>query len=229
MATIYLVRHGQASFGKENYDQLSPRGWEQGRILGRWLAGKVEPGAVFGGNLQRHRETVEAITTGYGVSLPDMQVLEGLNEFDHLEVVERLRPEWADKQVMARDLASFPKPARAFQQAFEKAVTRWVSGEFDQEYSETWHGFRQRVGHALDQLIELADGADVIVSTSGGPIAVIAQRLLELSDRKALEMNNVIANTSVSRILYSGPRRSLAVFNNYSHLEAEDPALVTFR
>ncbi len=202
MATIYLVRHGQASFGKENYDQLSPRGWEQGRILGRWLAGKVEPGAVFGGNLQRHRETVEAITTGYGVSLPDMQVLEGLNEFDHLEVVERLRPEWADKQVMARDLASFPKPARAFQQAFEKAVTRWVSGEFDQEYSETWNGFRQRVGHALDQLIELADGADVIVSTSGGPIAVIAQRLLELSDRKALEMNNVIANTSVSRILY---------------------------
>ena len=229
MATIYLVRHGQASFGKENYDQLSPRGWEQGRILGRWLAGKVEPGVVFGGNLQRHRETVEAITTGYGVSLPDMQVLEGLNEFDHLEVVERLRPEWADKQVMARDLASFPKPARAFQQAFEKAVTRWVSGEFDQEYSETWNGFRQRVGHALDQLIELADGADVIVSTSGGPIAVIAQRLLELSDRKALEMNNVIANTSVSRILYSGPRRSLAVFNNYSHLEAEDPALVTFR
>ncbi|WP_226597812.1 histidine phosphatase family protein [Marinobacter nauticus] len=229
MATIYLVRHGQASFGKENYDQLSPRGWEQGRILGRWLAGKVEPGAVFGGNLQRHRETVEAITTGYGVSLPDMQVLEGLNEFDHLEVVERLRPEWADKQVMARDLASFPKPARAFQQAFEKAVTRWVSGEFDQEYSETWNGFRERVGHALDQLIELADGADVIVSTSGGPIAVIAQRLLELSDRKALEMNNVIANTSVSRILYSGPRRSLAVFNNYSHLEAEDPALVTFR
>ena len=229
MATIYLVRHGQASFGKENYDQLSPRGWEQGKILGRWLADKVEQGAIFGGNLQRHRETVEAITTGYGVSLPDMQVLEGLNEFDHLEVVERLRPEWADKQVMARDLASFPKPARAFQQAFEKAVTRWVSGEFDQEYSETWNGFRQRVGHALDQLIELADGADVIVSTSGGPIAVIAQRLLELSDRKALEMNNVIANTSVSRILYSGPRRSLAVFNNYSHLEAEDPALVTFR
>ncbi|WP_286715766.1 histidine phosphatase family protein [Marinobacter sp. tcs-11] len=229
MATIYLVRHGQASFGKENYDQLSPRGWEQGRILGRWLADKVEPGAIFGGNLQRHRETVEAIATGYGTALPGMQVLEGLNEFDHLQVVERLRPEWADKQVMARDLASFPKPARAFQQAFEKAVTRWVSGEFDQEYSETWNGFRQRVGHALDQLIELADGADVIVSTSGGPIAVIAQRLLELSDRKALEMNNVIANTSVSRILYSGPRRSLAVFNNYSHLEAEDPALVTFR
>src|SRR5690554_8023168 len=90
MATIYLVRHGQASFGKENYDQLSPRGWEQGKILGRWLADKVEPGAIFGGNLQRHRETVEAIATGYGSALPGMQVLEGLNEFDHLQVVEQI-------------------------------------------------------------------------------------------------------------------------------------------
>lgn len=229
MATIYLVRHGQASFGKENYDQLSPRGWEQGKILGRWLADKVTPGAIFGGNLQRHRETVESITTGYGSTLPDMQVLEGLNEFDHVQVVERFRPEWADKQVMARDLGSFPKPAKAFQQAFEQAVARWVSGEHDHDYAESWQDFRARVNAALDQLVGMADGADIIVSTSGGPIAVIAQQLLELSDRKALEMNSVIANTSVSRILYSGPRRSLAVFNNYSHLEAEDPALVTFR
>ncbi|WP_303291303.1 histidine phosphatase family protein [Marinobacter sp. SS5-14b] len=229
MATIYLVRHGQASFGKENYDQLSPRGWEQGKILGRWLSDKVTPGAIFGGNLQRHRETVEAITTGYGSTLPDMQVLEGLNEFDHVQVVERFRPEWADKQVMARDLGSFPKPAKAFQQAFEQAVARWVSGEHDHDYAESWQDFRARVNAALNQLVGMADGADIIVSTSGGPVAVIAQQLLELSDRKALEMNSVIANTSVSRILYSGPRRSLAVFNNYSHLEAEDPALVTFR
>ncbi|OZB04826.1 MAG: phosphoglycerate kinase, partial [Marinobacter sp. 34-60-7] len=92
-----------------------------------------------------------------------------------------------------------------------------------------WPAFRQRVAAALDEVIGLAGGADAVVSTSGGPIAIIAQHLLELSDRKALELNSVIANTSVSRILYSGRRRSLAVFNNYSHLEAENPALVTFR
>ncbi|MEX2476665.1 histidine phosphatase family protein [Marinobacter sp.] len=229
MATIYLIRHGQASFGKDNYDQLSPRGWEQGRVLGRWLAGKVQPNAVFGGNMERHRETVEAITSGFGDALPDMQAVEGLNEFDHMQVVERLRPEWADRQRMAADLASFPKPTRAFQQAFEKAMARWVSGDFNHDYAETWPEFRSRVMTALDELINFADGGDTLVSTSGGPIAVIAQHLLELSDRKALEMNNVIANTSVSRMLYSGSRRSLAVFNNYSHLEAEDSGLVTFR
>lgn len=229
MATIYLIRHGQASFGKDNYDQLSPRGWEQGRVLGRWLAGKVRPDAVFGGNMERHRETVEAIASGYGDALPDMQAVGGLNEFDHMQVVERLRPDWADRQRMATDLAAFPKPARAFQQVFEEAMARWVSGDHDDEYSESWEAFRTRVIKALNELIEYADGGDTLVSTSGGPIAVIAQHLLHLSDHKALEMNSVIANTSVSRILYSGARRSLAVFNNYSHLEAEDPALVTFR
>ncbi|NMT64202.1 histidine phosphatase family protein [Marinobacter orientalis] len=229
MATIYLIRHGQASFGEENYDQLSPRGWEQSHVLGRWLAGKVTPSAVFGGNMKRHRETVEALASGYGDALPDMQVVEGFNEFDHLQVVERLRPEWQDRERMTRDLAAFPKPARAFQQVFEEAMARWVGGEHDGEYAETWGDFRERVITALEQLIEYADGGDTLVSTSGGPIAVIAQHLLQLSDRKALDINSVIANTSVTRILHSGPRRSLAVFNNYSHLEAEDASLVTFR
>lgn len=229
MATLYLIRHGQASFGQDNYDQLSPTGWQQGRILGRWMAGRVAPGAIFGGALRRHRETVEAITTGYGQSLPDMQVLTDLNEYDYLEVVHRLRPEWADRDIMARDLAAFPNPAKAFQQTFEQAMARWVSGAYDQEYRESWEAFRGRVIRALDTVIEWADGADVLVSTSAGPIAVMVQHLLELPDSRALAVNNVIVNTSVSRILYSGPRRSLAVFNNYSHLEAEDPALVTYR
>lgn len=229
MATVYLVRHGQASFGKANYDQLSPTGWEQGRVLGRWLVDKVTPDAIFGGNLERHRETVEAIATGFGARLPDMQVAPGFNEFDHNEVVNRYRPEWRDREVMTRDLKAFPKPARAFQEAFVHAIDRWASGEHDHEYDETWTAFKGRVLTAFDEMIEFADGGDVLVATSGGPISVICQRLLGLDDTRALELNTVIANTSVSRVLYSGPRRSLSVFNNYSHLEAEDPALVTFR
>ncbi|WP_166269008.1 histidine phosphatase family protein [Marinobacter caseinilyticus] len=229
MASLYLIRHGQASFGKDNYDQLSERGWEQGRVLGRWLSGKVLPGAVVGGNLQRHRETVEAMASGFAGTLPGMQAIAGFDEFDHNEVIERFRPEWADRAVMARDLAAFPKPARAFQEAFVRAVERWAGGHHDSEYTETWPAFKLRVQTALQALIEYADGADVLVSTSGGPISVIVQMLLELSDRKALALNEVIANTSVTRVLYSGARRNLSVFNNYSHLEAEDPALVTFR
>jgi broad specificity phosphatase PhoE len=94
---------------------------------------------------------------------------------------------------------------------------------------------------ALDEAISYAAGSDLLVATSGGPIAVIVQALLDLSDERTLDLNSMIANASVTRVLYSSrgrhssrrchsdSQRSLAVFNNYSHLEAEDPALVTFR
>ena len=39
MGTLYLVRHGQASFGADDYDQLSPLGLQQAQRLGaHWLA-----------------------------------------------------------------------------------------------------------------------------------------------------------------------------------------------
>lgn len=229
MANIHLIRHGQASFGKDNYDQLSDTGWQQARVLGRWLAGRVSPDVVVGGDMQRHRETVEAMASGYPASFPDMQVAAGFNEFDHAAVVHGFRPEWADRQWMQADLEAADKPAKYFQQTFVKAVDRWTSGDYDSEYPETWPQFKARVNQALDDLIDWANGGEVFVSTSGGPIAVIVQSLLDISDRKALGLNEVIANTSVTRVLYSGRRRSLAVLNNYSHLEAEGPEMVTFR
>lgn len=230
MATIYLIRHGQASFGEENYDQLSATGWQQAKVLGQWMADRVRPDLVIGGNMKRHRETVEALASGYRQSsFPDMQVAEGFNEFDHVAVMHNYRPQWRDHAVMKAELDASGNPAKAFQETFVKAVQRWVSGDHDADYPETWSGFKHRVQRSFDDLVSWADGGEVFVSTSGGPIAVMVQSLLGISDSHALGLNNVIANTSVTRVLYSGQRRSLAVFNNYSHLEAEDPALVTFR
>ncbi|EDM47614.1 hypothetical protein MDG893_00732, partial [Marinobacter algicola DG893] len=83
--------------------------------------------------------------SGYGDALPDMQAVEGFNEFDHTQVVERLRPEWQDRERMARDLAAFPKLARAFQQVLEEATQRWVSGVHEYEYTERWQAFRPSV------------------------------------------------------------------------------------
>ncbi|HEV8077519.1 MAG TPA: histidine phosphatase family protein [Marinobacter sp.] len=241
MATIYLVRHGQASFGAKDYDRLSPIGWQQGRVLGRSLVATAKPQAVFGGTLRRHRETVEAVASGFGDGLPAMQVASGFDEFDHVALIRCHRPQWQDHSVMVRDLAVSATPAKMFQVEFIAALQRWASGRFDRDYVESWPGFKARVLAAMDKAISYAAGRDLLVATSGGPIAVIVQTLLDLSDERTLDLHSMIANTSVSRVLYSGrrrhsghephdgSRRSLAVFNNYSHLEAEDPALVTFR
>lgn len=229
MATLYLIRHGQASFGKADYDALSPVGWEQGRVLGRSLRERVLPSGLFAGGLRRHRETAQALAEGYADPLPTLQVIEDFNEFDHELMVERLRPEWGDRARMAADLARTAHPAKAFQQVFAQALQRWVCGAFDAEYPETWTAFRTRVVRGVEQAIAQGGGGDVLVATSGGPIAVIVQHLLGLDDARTLDVNEKLANAGVTRVLYSGERRSLQVFNSFAHLEAASPKLVTYR
>ncbi|MDX6238407.1 MAG: hypothetical protein QOG10_3222, partial [Kribbellaceae bacterium] len=38
MSVIYLIRHAQASFGRSDYDRLSPQGEQQAVRLGEALA-----------------------------------------------------------------------------------------------------------------------------------------------------------------------------------------------
>lgn len=231
MATLHLIRHGQASFGAADYDQLSSTGYHQARVLGRWQEATQAPDAVYCGTLQRHRQTLAAMEEGADTSWAGIRgELSGLNEFDHLAVLHAWNPAWEDRAVMARELAQSDAPRRAFQEAFVAAVERWVSGRHESDYHETWQDFQGRVWQAIETIMKENAGAGHIYAiTSGGPVSVVAQRLLNLDDRKALGLNTVLANTSVSRMLFSGKRRSLAVFNNFSHLEAEDPALVTYR
>jgi broad specificity phosphatase PhoE len=48
MATIFLIRHGQAQFGMEEYDALSPTGIEQAKILGKsFVERKIIPTKLF--------------------------------------------------------------------------------------------------------------------------------------------------------------------------------------
>ena len=67
MGTLYLVRHGQASFGADDYDQLSPLGRQQAVRLGEYLRPKLQGKpleAVLMGSLKRHRQTWEGIAEG---------------------------------------------------------------------------------------------------------------------------------------------------------------------
>ncbi|TVP57799.1 MAG: histidine phosphatase family protein [Halomonadaceae bacterium] len=231
MATLHLIRHGQASFGAANYDQLSETGYRQGRVLGRWQAATQTPDAVYCGTLQRHRQTLASMAEGAGADWDRIHGIEaGLNEFDHLAVINAWNPAWSDRSVMAKELAASGAPGKTFQKAFVAAVERWVSGNHASDYAETWDDFQVRVWQAVENIMAASAGAKhVYAVTSGGPISVIVQRLLQLDDRKALGLNAVLANASVSRMLFSGSQQSLAVFNSFGHFEAEDPALVTYR
>ena len=230
MGAVYLVRHGQASFGQADYDKLSDKGRKQSEILGEHFKKLVTPDRFYSGNLLRHEQTADHFLTGFGDSSLPMITHSGFNEFNHVEVLVRYKPEWKDYKVMAVDLAKNPIPKKAFESAFLAAVKRWISGGHDHEYEESWTQFQQRCSSALKEVItQSSEAKNIVIFTSGGPISAITQEILKLADRETFSVNSVLANTGVSKLLFSKDRLSVSYLNNYVHLELAGSGWVTYR
>lgn len=223
MSQILLVRHGQASFGAEDYDNLSPRGEQQSRRLGRALAARgVTPGLVVAGEMRRHAQTATALLEGAGWELP-VEADAGWNEFDHLQVLARHDPE----ETGARD-----SEARAFQRWFEDATARWTSGHHDGDYDESFGAFTRRVESALERVAaRLPRGGTALVLTSGGPVAWAATSLLGAGTDVWLRLNAVCVNSGVTKAVTGARGTTLVAFNDHSHLlgAALSPDLLTYR
>ena len=94
MGTLYLVRHGQASFGADDYDNLSTLGHQQSQRLGDYFRERgLQFEAVLMGSLKRHRQTFEGIHQGLGLPPLEPLVWPGLNEYDSHAVIHAIHPE----------------------------------------------------------------------------------------------------------------------------------------
>ena len=239
MGQIYLVRHGQASFGAADYDQLSAHGVEQSRLLGQWFAAcKLGVGQVVTGRLKRHRQTAEACLA----ALPGApgsgawRTEAGFDEYDHVEVLAKHAPQLTDPIAAKDALAGEADAKKSFQKIFALAMARWMGGHHDADYRESWPAFRARCVGAVKGIVgtagDLPSAQAVVVFTSGGPIAAICQELLGIPNERAAMVNFSLANSSVTRLLFSGKdgRVSLSYLNNFAHLEQTGQAqAVTYR
>lgn len=226
MGIVLLVRHGQASFGAEDYDVLSNDGVTQGLTLGRALKEtENEPTLVLSGTLRRQRETAEGIVKAAGWKVP-LETDARWDEFDHLQVVETYAKAAGGIPIETDD-------PREFQILFERSTGRWVSENYDEEYDETFASFTQRTRAALAEACRAADsGRTVVVVSSGGVIAAAAAMLTSVGDRANRlsapwqRFNAVMVNTSVSRVVVGSTGARLLTFNEHSHLAGKE---VTYR
>jgi broad specificity phosphatase PhoE len=236
MSMIYLIRHGQASFGHDNYDKLSPTGIRQARILAGYLFDtNFLPDAVYSGDMARQTATAEEVISRYrrnGHDLPDLEIMEGFNEYDTTSIVTALFPFMVmEKPGLNDDLPKMYTSKESFKRIFENAMLRWVTGEFDTSGIETWEGLKARVSEALSAIMKKhGKGKTIVVFTSGGAIAASLSRVLGIPGDFAMRLNWQIVNTSLTRYMYNEERITLAGFNSISHLELErDPSLITYR
>jgi broad specificity phosphatase PhoE len=245
MARIYLVRHGQAGFNKLDYDQLSDLGHQQSQYVGRSLnARAIEAGLVAHGAMKRHRETMQGaqkVWHSYGAVIEQA----GFNEFDSDDVIAGAHAELnipgfykegiggnnlVQKMALGAYLALQKNPSKAFQELFSISIDRWISGDHDEDYIESWQQFTQRCTQALFDTVENAEGKDIVIFTSGGPITAIVQHCLGLSDQYAFEFNWSLVNAGITQLLYNQQGKvSLASSNEQEHLISLGKKFLTYR
>ncbi|HOO89685.1 MAG TPA: histidine phosphatase family protein [Syntrophales bacterium] len=236
MSTLYMIRHGQASFGEHNYDRLSEKGLRQAGILGEHLINTgLRADAVYSWTLQRQLATAQEVTRRFherGIAMPELALCEALNELDaHAVVVSQIHDMISENPSVKDDLEKIYTDDQSFKRIFEVAMLRWVSGDFEKEGVESWDTFSSKVWRGITEIMSRhTGGKKVFLFTSGGPIAATVQKHLDLSNEHTIRLSWQIANTSVTRFVYNGSGAALAGFNEISHLELQkERDMVTYR
>lgn len=215
MTEIYLVRHGQASFTSDNYDQLSDLGRRQSEFLGQYFAERhLSFEQLFTGSQQRHHQTADAILRDR--LPPAHHIHPGLNEYDFSALYRAYMDQHPAEEEQTRD-----GDRRIFHRRLKKALALWAEDRLRGELPESWAAFGDRVSAAFSQI---RDGvrAPCLVVSSGGAISMLIGQILALAPRRIIDLNLQIRNASFSHIRLGRDAAHLSSFNNIPHLDRID-------
>ena len=239
MSHLTVVRHGQASFFADDYDQLSPLGEHQAFLLGE-LWGKQQRviDEVYSGPRMRQQKSAEKAGDAYrkaGLKWPEVTVLDELDEYDLDGLTNRFTPrlaksdsEFAGLVDRYRKSEGEQNQLRNFQRMFETMLRHWQLQQSDSDDFESWPAFRERVAGVIRH-IQMQSGRSrrVVLFTSGGFIGTAVQQSLGSAEGMALELNWRIRNSSQTEFVFTADRFTLESFNTIPHLP--DPTFWTFR
>jgi len=208
VGNLYLIRHGQASFGAQDYDVLSPVGVRQSQALGEHLAQLgIRLERCVAGDLRRQQDTARLALQAMqasGNAVPAVETDAAFNEFDADGVIRALLPGLSIDEPNAPEILSNVTHHRSeFQRLFALMVQRWHAGTHGSDELETWEAFTARVREGLNRVLDNAGNGDNIASFRYYPGSGIC---LELADNQ-----HVAEPIEVQR-----PRRGIGFFQQSS-------------
>ena len=216
MGTLYLVRHGQASFGAEDYDQLSPLGTRQSLRLGEYFAHKgITFEAAICGTQRRHVQTYAGICQGAGLDLAALP-WPGLNEYDSAAVIAAIHPRALEK-------ADTPEQYRKHFRILRDGLTQWMNGVVSPKGMPSYPEFVAGITTALEHVRKNHAG-NVLLVSSGGPISTAVGHVLGTTPEITIELNLRIRNSSVTEFAFTPKRHMLVTYNGLPHLDAAEYA-----
>ena len=215
MGSLYLVRHGQASFGAADYDQLSERGQAQALRLGEyWRERGMKFDAIYVGTLKRHVQTLAGIAQGLGITPEAVQSRPGLNEYDSDALLKAIHPAPLPK-------ADTPELYRHHFRLLCDALSQWMGGTISPGGMPDWNGFSDGVRSVLEEIRHQHSDQNVLLVSSGGPISTAVGQVLGTAPEVTIALNMRIRNTSVTEFTISPKRLMLQSFNTLNHLDTD--------
>ena len=211
MGTLYLVRHGQASFGADDYDCLSALGERQSRRLGEYFKLRgLQFEAALAGTLRRQQQTLAGISEGLGSSIPT-RLWPGLNEYDSDALIAAIHPQPLVKP-------SSPEMVLQYFRLLRQGLQHWMAGTSEPAGMPSYADFVAGVAGALDHVRSQHTG-DVLMVSSGGPISNAIGQVLGTSPEGVIDLNMRIFNSAVSELTFNPKRHALVSYNTLPHLE----------
>ena len=235
MAAIYLIRHGQASFGAADYDKLSELGCRQAQVVGEYLRDcNITFDAVYSGDLLRQRETARLAIASQAEDVIH-HIDPRFNEIRNDEQLKYLLPEVVKSNpeiqaLVERGLSS----SKDYQKVIDAVFNYWVSPRCHDSRIQSWADYSSGTRQAMLELMQnQGAGKTVGIFTSGGTIATIVAQILGLTGEETYQFYEPMFNCSVSQLFYSGTRISLSYFNDRSFLQVlgaqQGENLLTYR
>jgi broad specificity phosphatase PhoE len=213
VSRIYLVRHGQAPFGTDDYDRLTATGVTQCEQLARhWRAIGRKIDCLYSGTLRRQRDSAAAFARAFGDpggAVPESRAIAGFEEYDHRALLD------AHDSCGGRSDSRDP---REFHRRLSRALAAWTDGSI--AGFERYDAFRQRCAAALESLLACTGrGRTAALFASAGSLAAAMQAALGMGDRDAVRLKLTFYNTGVSCLLWDGETLTIESLNTVSHLE----------
>ena len=223
MSELFLIRHGQASFGSRNYDRLSELGQMQSRILGDYFRDQaIQFDLMMCGSMERHEKTLDGIVAGLknGSNTACMHH-EGLNEYSFEAIMPLYQDLHADDELVKK-LKTSPADRKLYYSLLRRVLTAWSKDELPGT-QESWQAFKRRVLAFQRQLLEIdKSGQRVLVVSSGGAISYFTGLVLGLDAETVFDLNMQIKNTGISHFYFNRQGFKLAMFNALPHLAQAD-------
>ena len=220
ISDLYLVRHGQASFGEKNYDNLSEKGVRQSISLGKKLKKRnLVFDNIVVGPMKRHIQTFNGINIGYGDSLSEPLIIEDFAENQLMEIAQYFIPKMLKTNKNIKELMSeIPlwKRKKTFLKYFNIIAQQWINDELDlsKKNFESYKSFKKRVKNAKDKVSDIMkESSKTMVVSSGGTITGIYAECHSLSAEEIMHLNFKIKNASISLFKKENDTFTLKTFN----------------